>query len=84
MLICVDSAPMHIGVGLKKPVIALFGPTDEAKLLPVGNKLFTAIKNDSLTCRPCLWDKRQTSCKKTDCLNIEPDYVFNVLTEKLW
>lgn len=33
VLICVDSAPMHIGVGLNKPMVALFGPTDPAKLL---------------------------------------------------
>lgn len=34
LLICVDSAPMHIGVGLGKPLVALFGPTDPNKLLP--------------------------------------------------
>jgi ADP-heptose:LPS heptosyltransferase len=34
LLICVDSAPMHIAVGLGKPLVALFGPTDHGKLLP--------------------------------------------------
>jgi ADP-heptose:LPS heptosyltransferase len=34
LLVCVDSAPMHLAVALKKPVVALFGPTDEGKLLP--------------------------------------------------
>lgn len=34
MMICVDSAPMHLGVSLNKPLIALFGPTDPQKLLP--------------------------------------------------
>jgi ADP-heptose:LPS heptosyltransferase len=33
LMICVDSAPMHIGVALNKPMVALFGPTDPAKLL---------------------------------------------------
>lgn len=33
VLICVDSAPMHVGVGLSKPLVALFGPTDPQKLL---------------------------------------------------
>jgi ADP-heptose:LPS heptosyltransferase len=32
-LVCVDSAPMHLGVGLHKPMVALFGPTDPGKLL---------------------------------------------------
>ena len=82
MLICVDSAPMHIAVGLKKSVVALFGPTDEKKLLPFDNKLFTPVKNDGAACRPCLWHKRQTSCEETTCLNIEIEQVFNVLVEK--
>lgn len=34
VLVCVDSAPMHIGVGLRKHLVALFGPTDAGKLLP--------------------------------------------------
>lgn len=34
VLVCVDSAPMHIGVGLKKNMVALFGPTEVKKLLP--------------------------------------------------
>ena len=34
LIICVDSAPMHIAVGLNKPIVALFGPTDHGKLLP--------------------------------------------------
>lgn len=44
LLICVDSAPMHIGVGLDKNMVALFGPTDPAKLLwPSPN--FSAIRD---------------------------------------
>jgi len=35
LLICVDSAPMHIGVGLNKPVLALFGPTNPSHTLPI-------------------------------------------------
>lgn len=33
VMVCVDSAPMHMAVGLGKPLVALFGPTDEKKLL---------------------------------------------------
>jgi ADP-heptose:LPS heptosyltransferase len=43
VLVCVDSAPMHIAVGAQKPVVAMFGPTDEAKLLPK-NPLFKALR----------------------------------------
>ncbi len=33
LLVCVDSAPMHLAVALNKPLVALFGHTDPAKLL---------------------------------------------------
>ncbi len=38
LLICLDSAPMHIGVALNKSLIAMFGPTDPKKLLPKNNR----------------------------------------------
>ena len=73
LLICSDSAPMHIGVAVGTRTFGLFGPTDEKKLLPESD-LFVAIKNDC-ACRPCLWDKRQTSCESLECLNIDLDRV---------
>ncbi len=33
-LLCTDSAPMHLAVATQTPLLALFGPTDPAKLLP--------------------------------------------------
>ncbi len=69
VLICSDSAPMHIGVATDTKTIAIFGPTDENKLLPESEK-FIAITNNS-DCRPCLWEKRQTTCSNLKCLNID-------------
>ena len=69
ILVCSDSAPMHIGVATNTKTIAIFGPTDEKKLLPVSDK-FIAITNNS-DCRPCLWDKRQETCRDLKCLNID-------------
>ncbi len=34
LLLCVDSAPMHLAVASGTPLVALFGPTLPAKLLP--------------------------------------------------
>lgn len=34
VVVAVDSAPMHMAVALDRPLVALFGPTDEKKLLP--------------------------------------------------
>lgn len=77
VLICSDSAPMHIGVGVGTKTLALFGPTDEKKLIP-DNEKYIAIKNDC-TCRPCLWDKRQTTCENLDCLKIDLDKVVELI-----
>lgn len=34
LMVCVDSAPMHLAVGLNKKVVALFGPLEPEKLIP--------------------------------------------------
>ena len=69
VLVCSDSAPMHIGVATNTRTIAVFGPTDDETLLPKSDN-FIALKND-VDCRPCLWAKRQTTCEKLDCLKID-------------
>ncbi len=77
VLICSDSAPMHIGVGVGTKTLALFGPTDEKKLIP-NNEKYIAIKNNC-DCRPCLWDKRQTTCEELKCLKINLDEVVKLI-----
>lgn len=75
MLISVDSGPMHIAIGLKRPVVALFSPTCPSKLVPNVPWVKTVVKPD-LPCRPCLFDVRQTSCSTPTCLDIEVQAVF--------
>ena len=48
LIVCVDSAPMHLAVALGKPVVALFGPTNEAILLPSGVDKFVALRKETL------------------------------------
>jgi len=76
IMVCVDSAPMHIAVGTRTQTVAIFGPTDEKKLLPQNDSRFVAITNKHQECRPCLWDVRQTSCEHSLCLNITVDQVI--------
>jgi ADP-heptose:LPS heptosyltransferase len=38
LVVCVDSAPMHMAAALSRRVVALFGPTDPAKLLPASDR----------------------------------------------
>jgi ADP-heptose:LPS heptosyltransferase len=44
LMLCTDSAPMHLAVAVKTYTLALFGPTDPAKLLPRSDR-FVGIKS---------------------------------------
>lgn len=46
LMLCTDSAPMHLAVALKVYTLALFGPTDPSVLLPEDEK-FIGIKSGS-------------------------------------
>jgi ADP-heptose:LPS heptosyltransferase len=39
LMVCTDSAPMHLAVAVKTYLIALFGPTDPAKFLPASDRV---------------------------------------------
>ncbi len=82
LLICVDSAPMHIAVALGKKLVACFGPTDPKKLLPP-NPRFIAVHVDNLSCRPCLFDTRRESCSTPQCLDVTPELMLDAIKEQL-
>jgi ADP-heptose:LPS heptosyltransferase len=44
LMLCTDSAPMHLAVAVKTYTLALFGPTDPQKLLPADNR-YAGIKS---------------------------------------
>lgn len=44
-MICTDSAPMHLSVAVGTYTIALFGPTEGAKLLPPNQNRYIAIQS---------------------------------------
>lgn len=73
--LCSDSAPLHIAVALGVRTYAIFGSTDDKKLIP-NNGLVTAVKTKcSCPLQPCLWEKRQTTCETPDCLNFTADEI---------
>lgn len=76
IFLCSDSAPLHIAVALGAKTFAIFGSTDDTKLIPP-NGTVTPIKAANCTCPvcPCLWDKRQTTCENLDCLKISSDEI---------
>jgi heptosyltransferase-2 len=51
-LICNDSAPMHIAVARKVPVVAIFGPTHPRQGFAPYSKDAVIVQRD-LACRPC-------------------------------
>jgi heptosyltransferase I len=59
----VDSGPMHIAAFTGTPVVALFGPTDPAKVGPYGQGHVVIRRND-LDCLAC----RKRSCENRMCL----------------
>jgi hypothetical protein len=58
-------------------VFAIFGPTNENKLVPQDENI-TVIKNE-ISCRPCLWHKRSFNCQNSDCLKID----YNMILDKI-
>ncbi len=81
LLICLDSASVHIASAVGTHSIALYGP-----MMPWLSKPFTSgidiIWNEMLDCRPCEWGK----CKyQTNiCMeSINPEQVIEMLKKKL-
>jgi putative inorganic carbon (hco3(-)) transporter len=83
VLVSVDSSPLHLAVGLQKPVVVMFGPTDEKKLVPAPSPKFISVKLDGVPCRPCLWDVRQTSCDTPMCLDVGVDAMVEAVERVL-
>ncbi len=65
-LVCVDSVPLHMASALKRPVVALFGPTSEVTWGPWRNPRARVV-TEKMSCRPCYLDGCGGS-KKSDCL----------------
>jgi heptosyltransferase-1 len=53
LVIANDTGPMHIAAALRKPVVALFGPTDPRSAGPFG-QLENVLQYTDLPCVPCL------------------------------
>ncbi|ELR99040.1 glycosyltransferase family 9 protein [Gloeocapsa sp. PCC 73106] len=45
LMLCTDSAPMHLAIALLTPTIALFGPTSATKLIPPQNDQVIGIQS---------------------------------------
>ena len=78
--LCSDSAPLHIAIAMQTRTYAIFGSTDDKKLIPQKD-FVTAIKSKKhCPLAPCLWEKRQTSCEKLTCLDISAEEIAEIVT----
>ncbi len=80
--LCSDSAPLHIAVGLGVKTYVIFGSTDDKKLIPQNKKVIPIKADCDCPLRPCLWEKRQTTCDTLDCLNISSENIVTVVLNK--
>jgi lipopolysaccharide heptosyltransferase II len=52
LMITNDTGPMHVAAALRKPLVAIFGPTEPRRTGPYGS--LTSVVQTSLPCVPCL------------------------------
>lgn len=73
-----DSGAMHLAAALGRPVVAVFGPTDERVTAPAGDH---AVLHTDVACRPCML--RDCPIDHRCMTRITPDEVGRALAERL-
>ena len=70
-----DSFPLHVAEANHRPIVALFGPTDESKVGPLGAAT-VVLRSKNVDCVRCY---RRTSCPKACISHISPEQVYEAL-----
>jgi len=74
-----DTGPLHFAAALKKPLVAMYGPTKADRTGPYGSKNSTVLVSPA-NCAGCL----KKHCKIWHCMeDIAPVQVFKIYKEKL-
>jgi heptosyltransferase I len=69
LMITNDTGPMHVAAALRKPVVALFGPTEPRRTGPYGQ--LNNVLQHHVPCQPCLRPRCHYS-KPLECLRALP------------
>ena len=80
--VCSDSAPLHIAVGMGTKTFVFFGSTDYKKLIPNNKQVIPILNDFACPLRPCLWERRQTSCQELGCLKFDITKVAKQILEQ--
>lgn len=81
LMITNDTGPMHVAAALRKPVVAIFGPTEPRRTGPYGQ--LEHVLQYSLPCAPCL-KPRCAWAKPMECLTaISPAMVMERVHQRL-
>ena len=76
--ISADTGPLHLAAAMKKPLIALYGPTKPDRTGPYGSAK-AAVLTAPLSCAGCL----KKHCSKWECMKaIEPEAVYALYKKK--
>jgi ADP-heptose:LPS heptosyltransferase len=76
LLVCNDSGPMHVGIAVGTPTVAIFGPTFPDRFGPRDLKKNRVVRSQ-LSCSPCWHPDKSIDCKERTCLKrIEVDKVL--------
>ncbi len=77
--LCSDSAPLHIAVALGVKTFVIFGSTDDKKLIPQNENVIPIKAECDCPLRPCLWERRQTTCQELSCLKIPAEKIVEMV-----
>lgn len=80
--VCSDSAPLHIAVATKTKTYVIFGPTDYKKLIPESDNVIPIVSDKCCHLKPCLWERRQTTCESLFCLDITAHDMVDIILNK--
>ncbi len=82
LVLCNDSAPMHIAAALGKPVVSIFGPTDPRRTGPYRSG--ESVVRADLPCMPCFYRRIRQCPIQHECMNrVLPDAVLRAVSLEL-
>ncbi len=68
LLVCNDSGPMHIGLAVGTPTVAIFGPTFVDRFGPK-DLTKNRVVRVQMPCSPCWHPDKTIGCEERKCLN---------------